>query len=65
MEPLAYSISDAVKVSGIGRTRLYTLIGSGEIRAVKSGSKTLVLAASLRFYLAGLPPAEIGMAKAA
>ena len=62
-EILAHSISDAVRISGIGRTRLYELIADGQIEARKSGNRTLVLAASLRGYLAGLPPARLKAAR--
>lgn len=45
---LNYTITDAVKVSGLGRTRLYELPGSGKIAAVKCGTRTPVKADSLR-----------------
>lgn len=50
-EPLAYSINDACRVSGIGRTTLYALIGKGEIKVRKVGTRTLVPADSLRNFL--------------
>jgi excisionase family DNA binding protein len=56
---IAFSIADAVKMSGLGRTMIYGLIGSGKIHAVKAGTKTLIPAASLHDYLAGLPKAKI------
>jgi len=45
--PLAYSINDACKVLGIGRTYLYQLISEGRVRACKLGKRTLIPAASL------------------
>ena len=41
-EPLAYSVVDAVRASGIGRTTLYQLMSSHELPQVKIGSRTLI-----------------------
>jgi excisionase family DNA binding protein len=49
--PLAYSIKDAIQVSSIGRTTLYSLISSGEIETVKVGKRRLVKAASLAQFI--------------
>jgi hypothetical protein len=51
-EPLAHTIDAAVKISGIGRTSLYLLIGTGKIAARKCGNRTLIMADSLRDYVA-------------
>ena len=56
---LAYTIADAAKASGIGRTTLYELIGAGKIEARKVGNRTLIPAESLRSCLASLPAADI------
>ncbi|OYZ08255.1 MAG: excisionase [Novosphingobium sp. 28-62-57] len=53
LEPLAYSIADAVRVSSIGRTRLYALINEGRLEARKIGKRTLIPAASLRRLIEG------------
>jgi excisionase family DNA binding protein len=55
IEPLSYTVRTACQVSGMGRTRLYELIASGTIRAMKSGRRTLICAASLRSFVASLP----------
>lgn len=52
-EPLAYSVADACRVSSIGRTRLYQLIGEGRLQARKVGKRTLIPAASLRALIEG------------
>ena len=52
-EPLAYSIADAVRVSSIGRTRLYSLINEGRLQARKIGKRTLIPASSLRALIEG------------
>jgi hypothetical protein len=59
IETLAYTIADAVQVSGIRRTRLYELVGAGKVDARKAGGRTLIMAESLRAYLANLPAADI------
>lgn len=47
-EPIAYSIREACRVSSLGRTRLYQLIGEGRLEVRKVGKRTLILARSLR-----------------
>jgi excisionase family DNA binding protein len=49
---LAHTIADAVKVTGIGRTTLYELIGAKKLDARKAGNRTLITADSLRNYIA-------------
>lgn len=52
MEQLAYDEHGACEQLGnIGRTKLYELTGSGEIRAVKIGRRTIWPAQSLQEYL--------------
>lgn len=52
-EPLAYSVADAIRVSSIGKTRLYALIKEGRLEARKIGKRTLIPAASLRALIDG------------
>lgn len=54
----AVTIADLRRVAGIPPTTAYRLLAAGELRAVKSGSRTLVLAESVRDYLARLPAAQ-------
>ncbi len=53
LEPLAYSVNEAVRVSSLGRTRLYQLINEGRLDVRKVGKRTLIPAASLRHLIDG------------
>ncbi|WP_428489546.1 helix-turn-helix domain-containing protein [Rhodopila sp.] len=61
---LAYTITDCIRISGLGRTTLYEAIGAGKIEARKAGGRTLIMADSLRAFIAGLPAADIRTGRA-
>lgn len=48
IEPISVRVLEAVRLTGIGRSKLYELIASGDIETVKIGSCTLIPMASLR-----------------
>lgn len=48
IEPLTVRIPVAIQLTGIGRSKLYELIKSGDLETVKIGTATLVTMASLR-----------------
>ena len=48
IEPLTVRIPEALRLTGIGRSKLYQLIKSGDVQTVKIGTATLVVMASLR-----------------
>ena len=52
-ETLAYSVADACRVSSLGKTQLYKLIGEGRLETRKIGKRTLIPAASLRALIEG------------
>ena len=52
---LAYTIREACNASGLGRSSLYLLLKSGDLRARKHGARTLILVDDLRQYLERLP----------
>lgn len=59
MEPFAYTIAEVCQLARAGRTSVYEAINKGELRAVKRGRRTLVLAGDLRHWLDALPALEL------
>ena len=53
--PIAVTIPDAVKATGMSRTRLYDALKRGDLSARKAGKRTLINYADLQAYLASLP----------
>lgn len=51
-EPLAVRIPDAVRMTGLGRSKLYELIAAGELETIKIGRCTLVTIDALKALLA-------------
>lgn len=47
LKPITITISEALRVSGLGRTKLYELIGSGTLKTITVGRRRLVVYASL------------------
>ena len=64
-EVLAAPIAEACRISGLSRSEIYRRLATGDIRAVKSGSRTLILMDSLRAHLMNLPPATFRAPKGA
>ena len=56
---IAYTVADACRVVGVGRTKLYSLIAGGLIDARQCHGRTLIPADGLRAFVASLPPAPI------
>ena len=63
MERLAYTPLEACEALRIGRTKLYELIGKGDLRAVALGGKTLIPRVELETFIASLPwlPSKQGL----
>ena len=51
-EPITVRIPEAIRLTGIGRSKLYDLIASGDLEAVKIGTCTLIPMASLHSLIA-------------
>lgn len=51
IEPLAVSVNDAIRISGLGRTSLYEAVGSGTLASLKIGKRRLILLDSLKAWL--------------
>ena len=47
VEPICVRVNDAARMIGVGRTKVYELISSGELETVKIGKATRVTTASL------------------
>ena len=58
--PIAVTIPDAVKMSGMSRTSIYEALKRGDITARKAGRRTLISFADLQAYLASLPEYRAG-----
>jgi hypothetical protein len=60
IRPFAVTIPDAQQILGRkARSQIYEAIGRGELEAVKDGSKTLVVVASIVRYCGRMQPAQI------
>ena len=53
MEPIALSVAEAVKVSGLGKTTLYEAMAQGRLESRLVGRKRLILVRSLRRLIEG------------
>lgn len=58
--PIAVTIPDAVKATGMSRTSIYEALKRGELTARKAGRRTLISFADLESYLEGLPTYQAG-----
>lgn len=58
--PLAVTIPEAVKLSGMSRTAIYDALNRHAITAKKAGRRTLIPYADLQAYLANLPAYQAG-----
>lgn len=57
--PEMVPLPKAPAIFGLSRSNLYRLAADRQIRMVKMGARTLVDAASVRKFLASLPPADL------
>lgn len=57
-EPVTLTLPGATAYSGLSRRELYRLLRRGDIAAIKHGKRTLIVADTLRAYLASRPAAR-------
>jgi excisionase family DNA binding protein len=48
MDPVTVTVDGARKALGLGNTKIYELIGNGQLKTVKIGRRTLVKIDSIR-----------------
>ena len=58
--PIAVTIPDAVKASGMSRSSIYLALKRGDLSARKAGRRTLISFADLQAYLDSLPAYKAG-----
>jgi hypothetical protein len=63
VEPILCSVPQGCQMIGIGTQGMYDLIGAGLVKAVKRGTRTLLVVESLKKYAAELPPAQVAPPK--
>ena len=50
-EPICVRIPEAIRLTGISRSRLYELMKSGDVEYAKVGASTLIVVDSLRRFV--------------
>jgi excisionase family DNA binding protein len=60
MHKIAYCIKDVIRNTSLSRATIYRAIGRGDLRAVKRGRRTLILADELARFIDQLPIARLG-----
>lgn len=58
--PIAVTIPDAVKATGLSRSTIYEALRRNDLVAIKAGRRTLISYADLQAYLASLPAYQAG-----
>ena len=54
-EPLAYDVSGAARVMGVGRNKIYDEIQAGRLEAHKLGRRTVITRAAIEAWFGKLP----------
>lgn len=52
MEQISVRIPDAVRLTGLSRSKIYQLIAYGDLEVAKVGRSTVIIASSLREFIA-------------
>ena len=51
LEPLTVTVTEARRLTGLGTTTIYKLIGAKELQTVKIGARTLIVYSSIKKLL--------------
>lgn len=51
LDRISVRVPEAVRLTGLSRSRLYELLRSGDIQFAKVGSSTLIIVESLRHFV--------------
>jgi excisionase family DNA binding protein len=57
--PLAYRVDDAAALLGIGKSKVWELIGSGRLKARRIDGATIILHSELELFLSDTPLVEL------
>jgi len=53
IKPLALTVAEALKATGLGRTKFYELVNEGRIKTISLGRRRLVIYSSLEALVSG------------
>jgi excisionase family DNA binding protein len=53
-EPVCVRVSTAMRLLGIGKTKLYELVATGDLETIRIGRRTLIMQASIDAFVARL-----------
>jgi excisionase family DNA binding protein len=56
LEPLTVTVQEARRLTGLGNTTIYKLIGQGKLRTTKIGARTLVIYQSIKALIERATP---------
>jgi excisionase family DNA binding protein len=57
-QKISFTIEQAVKATGIGRTAIFAAIKSGRLVARKNGRRTLIASSDLQQFISNLPTVD-------
>ena len=60
LEALSVDIPEACRLTGLGRSKLYDLLGNGEIASIMVGKRRVIVVAELRAWLDRLSSTQRG-----
>jgi excisionase family DNA binding protein len=59
MTVLSYTIPSFCTATGLGRSRVYELLATGDLKAIRCGGRTLIAADEAKRFIKSLLPAEL------